>query len=389
MTPKTFIGLAVVTVAVTAAAVYSAQQHYSVARTERSEQVLFPELADQLNEVSFLTVRSADATINMAREEGGWVLAEQWGYPARSEAVRQALVGLAELRAVEPKTRMPERHARLEVQDVTAAGAQSRMLTLKDIDGDLLAEVVVGRKRFDMGGTGGEGIYVRRADEDQVWLARGQFPYNKSVRDWLDRDVTDVDEDRVRRITTVDAEGNELVVVRDAPGDEHFRIDNLPDGFALKDGWQREVDRMGGALSGLLLDSVVPADEKELAETGAVTAEVETFDGLVVRLVMTPEGEGDDATWWTAVTATLSPGADPQPAAEADSDPEAGIEAGTESGTDSEADSPLLSPDQVQAESIAISERVAGWLYQLAEYQVGALRTRLGDLEKKPDDESS
>ena len=57
---------------------------------------------------------------------------EKGGYPADVAKVQQALLGLADLTFVEPKTRKPDLYPRLEVEDADKPGTKSTLVTVTD-----------------------------------------------------------------------------------------------------------------------------------------------------------------------------------------------------------------------------------------------------------------
>ena len=359
MTPKAFIGLAIVTVLVAGGAALSVIDRYGVAQTSRSEELLFPDLVDKVNQVTALEVQNKDATLVMERRGDGWVMAGNHDYPVRQGKTRQAIIGLSQLRVVEAKTRKPDRFQRLQVEDLSAEDAQSILFRLKDSDGNSVAEVILGKRRYNLGGSEEQGVYLRRPGENQAWLARGRLTVDKSAKDWLERDIVDIRIKRARRITTIDAEGNTLVAEKQAPGDEHYGLLDMPTDVKLKERWQWDVDGLGSAMTTLELDDVVPASEKELAADQVVKAEVETFGGLIVKIAMVPDGEHTWATFSAEVNA------------EAKAEPE---------GEDEER---IRTPEEVKKEVEEINARVNGWVYKLPDWKVKPLRLRLVDLKAK------
>ena len=76
--------------------------------------------------------------------------------------MRALLVKLAEAELVEGKTRNKDRYALLELEDPAAKDAKSRLLRLLDDKGVVIAEAIVGKKRFDAFGGSKSGTYVRK-----------------------------------------------------------------------------------------------------------------------------------------------------------------------------------------------------------------------------------
>lgn len=293
MTPKSVIGLGVVTfVAVVAAAVSIADQ-YGKTRQAGIEEPIVAGLEDRINDVASLSVKSSDDAFTVNRGANGWTIAEKGGFPADGKMVRRVLFQLSQLRLIEPKTQMSERYPLLEVEDVTA-DAKSALLTIADESGAVAASVIVGKTKLDLAGATGKGVYLRRPDEKQAWLARGELTVRKSVSDWLAKDILNIGEDGIRRVTSTQADGEVIVYSRDDPTSKEFVIADLPEGKSLKKDVLKDLP---AALSGLRLTDVAPASEKALPSDRMIRAEVLTFDGLIVDIGMQDSEEGIWATF--------------------------------------------------------------------------------------------
>ena len=99
---------------------------------------LFADLAARINDARSITITAKGKSFSITREDGIWSVTERGGYPARLEAVKKALIGLAGAKSVEAKTSNPASYSRLDVIDPTDAGATSVQITVKDGDADQL-----------------------------------------------------------------------------------------------------------------------------------------------------------------------------------------------------------------------------------------------------------
>jgi hypothetical protein len=362
MTPRTFTGLAIVTVAFAAAAAYGVVARYGTSGPQTAETLMFPGLADKINSVTELSVQSADKTVVVKKTDTGWVIANTYNYPAVDASVREALIGVSRLTLVDPKTKMPDRFSRLEVEDV-GKDAHSRLWQLKDAGGNVLADVIMGKRRYDLGGAEENGIYVRKPGTTQAWLARAKLPDDKDSMAWIDRKIVDVRKRRIEKITTIDANGATLTVSRQDPDAEDYVVDNLPPGFKLKDRYQWDVNGMGLTLTGMQFDAVMPLADlhKDFTAPPVEKAEVETHDGLILHIAMLKSSDDSSAPWWVVVSADTDPNVKATPSGE---------------GPDH-----IGTPEEVQKEAAAINAKTKGWAYQLSESQTRSLRVRLADLQ--------
>lgn len=289
MTPKSFLGLGIVTAVAVVAAVVSVARQYTDSRSFSGESPVIIGLEDKLNSVAEFSVKTAEGTFTIHRNGGTWTMAEKGDYPVNEDVVRSMLFQLSQLRMAEAKTQMPERYPRIEVEDVNAKDAKSALLTVKDATGGVLANLIIGKLKSDAAGAEGSGVYLRKPGEAQAWLARGAFEMPRTAAVWLVRNIVDIGEKRIRRVAIVQPDGETLIVLKDKAEDRKFAIQGLADGKKVKDS---ELAGFGAALSGLDLGDVMPAAQKPLPVDNSVRAEVTTFDGLVISVVMEKSDKG-------------------------------------------------------------------------------------------------
>ncbi|HXC28870.1 MAG TPA: DUF4340 domain-containing protein [Stellaceae bacterium] len=254
-----------------------------------------PGLADKLATLDFMRLRRGDVTVNFRQSEHGWVVVEKGGYPADQTRLRQLLLQLAELQLVEPKTDRPELLSRLDLDD--PANGNSTLVTIGDRNGTAAGQIIIGRARpSDIEG-GQAGVYVRKPDSEQAWLARGSFELGGDALSWLDRRILDIAPGRVASVVLTMPDGNSVTLARGS-ADLPLAIDGLPADAKPKP--DEALAAPAGALEALDLADVKPASEQPLSETGVTTAAFTTFDGLVVGLrLSSPEKED-----WLAIDVT-------------------------------------------------------------------------------------
>ncbi|EKE70173.1 DUF4340 domain-containing protein [Oceanibaculum indicum] len=344
MTARGFWILFVVTLLAVGAAGHAAWQRHAAAIGSVSAEPVFPNLTDRLNEVAAIQLEDRRDSVTLVRAGEGWVVENAHNYPARGEAVRALLLALADMRIVEAKTERPEMFARLEVEPLDAEEARSRRVTVLDGAGKVLAELIVGKKRFGQGGQP-DAHYVRRPDGGQAFLAESRLDPRTEAIDWLDRRIADVSRGRVKQVVIDHPEGGSLTVAKDSREGNEFRIVDLPEGMKVEN--QFTVNATAGTLDKLVFDAVMPAEGIALQE--AVTRYT-TFDGLAVTIGFAER----DGKLWTRYTAAALPDA----------------------------------ADEVKAEAAEINARAEGWAYRLADFKNEQLRRKLEDLAKKQEGSS-
>jgi hypothetical protein len=302
MKPRSFATLVVVTVVALAIAIttYAAQNRWSQAKVSGAG--LFPGLAAQAGRIARIELRQGDKTLALARDKEGWSLAEQGGYPAKPEAVRALLVKLAGAELVESKTRNKDRYALLELEDPEAKEAKSRLLRLLDDKGGVVAEAVIGKKRFDAFGGSKSATYVRRPGDAQTWLSNADLDASLSVRDWVQAGVLDVPAAKIAKVT-VEIPGEEpLVIARDAGDAAKYALVGMPEGKKLKEG--AGIDAIVRAAGNIELENVRKSAAAPAPGGEAGVAKIEVDGGLAVTLRLRKEGEDT----WVSLEATGAEG---------------------------------------------------------------------------------
>ncbi len=350
MSPRSLLALIAVTAVCVVAAVLGVTRYYGAVQTKSVEAPVFPELEERANEVSEIAVRDDDSDFTIKRDGEVWVVADKQDYPARVERVREAVFQLSQLRLSEPKTKLAELYPRIEVEDLDSEDAKSKWVQIKNTEGEVLAELIVGKQRFNVARPGGSGVYIRRPGEEQAWLAKGALDIATDDVDWLAKDIIDLPAERVQRVTTTDADGAVLVISRENPDQEDFEVSGVPEGEELKEEVDTTLKDMAAALAELRLNDVAPAADFNFEGEGSLRAEVVSFGGWVVDVAMI---EKDEDTWARFELTKASPG--------------------TATATDAGAPEDALS----QA-----AERVEGWAYKVPDFKIKHLKTRMADLLK-------
>ncbi len=346
MSPRAFIGWAVVTLATLVAAIAVTLAQPETAKVQLATESAFPELRAAPDAASRVSIRSHAETLTLQRrDDGAWVLSEKYDYPVDESRLRELIAGLSDMRLAEAMTKRPERFARLQVEDVEGEGAKSRLLRIEAADGRVLAEAILGksRSRFTSGREGG--TYLRRSGELQAWLATGRVDLKAGPAAWLRKDLVNLPAEQVQRIEIAAPETDVQILAKEGP-DQPYRLEAPPEGRELK---VSEAERLAGALSFLTFEDVRPAAELASAAPRHRIS-VTSFDGLRVTAEVAEDGEDR----WVTFAAETMDGAGAEESAEA----------------------------AEKAEQIA--RRVGGWAYKLPDFATKRLTTGIDQLLTEP-----
>jgi hypothetical protein len=254
----------------------------------------FPALPGRLEAAQRIEIRQGAASLTLQRSPGNlWLLPEKGGYPARGDRVRELLVGLTELRLAERRTADPESLARLGLDD---PGPNSTAVLLRVLDGAgaPLAALIVGRRRTRTQGGVPESAYIRRPGENQSYLAEGRIPVDADAQLWIEREIANLPEERVRRVIAV-RDGRTVELLREEGPDGRLRI-VLPGDAPPAD--EVSLDEVGRALEGLTLLDVRP----EAQAPGQPAGEGRFI--LTDNLIVTARMRQDGGNVWMTISAT-------------------------------------------------------------------------------------
>jgi len=283
MTPRLLSALAAASVVAVIAAGYAVNQEHGF-ETATINSKVFPELRDKLNDVSQLKLVTNQRQMTLVRKDGNWQMLESDGYPGEVKNIQKVLIGLADLVYAEPKTSKPDLYAKLDVRDPSISESRGRHVTVLGKDGTTVADVILGKTRYNMPGTTRDGIYLRFPDQPQTWLAIGQLEASRLPGDWLKTDIVDIDGKTVKQARFRHPDGETLTVQKTAEDDKAFQLVDLPADKKLK--FESDPENMATVLEKLELEDVRKASHFDFSPANIVTASFQTFDGLIIDLEM-------------------------------------------------------------------------------------------------------
>jgi hypothetical protein len=381
MRKTAFFALSIATVLAVAAAVFVSKQR--APESELAQSALFPGLAEHINDVARIEVKSKDQKTTVRKDGERWVIEDRGGYPALFDKVKATVVAVADLDVLEPKTTNKELYPRLGVEGIDAEPSSSVLVSLADGQSKPLAALLVGKPR-----SGGPlGTYVRRPDEPQAWLVRGQVEVSADPVEWMERELLNIAPERIREITIEKAGDKPVRVFKKEPKDKDFVLADLPKGAKLKS--QLTLNGLANALEQLRLDDVKKRAGFELPKERTVTT-LRGFDGLVAVVQSAVIDDKTHAVFEfshdaaAAVEPEKKPAPPDQAPAAAGAEKSAGApQAPTAPPPDapkSDVPAPEPAKPSVADEVATLNAKVAEWVYLLPSYKAKLLAEGLSDL---------
>ena len=395
MKPKTLMILAGITLVVIVGAAFFGQERKD--KPNQSGELVFPGLMAQINDIVEMTIETKDQTVTLVRQDEKWSVKEKGGYTASFEKVKPVLIGMAELRIREPKTKNPDLYEKLGLQDHHTEGSSSTLITLKAKRSNVVATMLLGNERPGKGTPTQSELYIRKPDDPQTWLVSGKLPIEKVADEWLEKDLLKIASKRVQRVYVTHPGGDTLKVYKDTPDALDFKVRDLPKGKKVNS--QFNVNNVANTLAQLEMEDVKKSDELEFSSKSGLQAVVETFDGL--RL--TVETMNKDEVVYSKIAAAFDPTLVYKEPAKTSSEEKKEVKSAEDSGKDvkesdannkKESDdkaekevepkeSILNSEEDVQKEVATINAKLKDWIFELPKFKVDNISKKKTDLIAK------
>ncbi|MBL8645461.1 MAG: DUF4340 domain-containing protein [Rhodospirillaceae bacterium] len=365
MSMKSFLVLCAATVAAVIVAILVVAAQPSYESPDAKGELVFPNLVASINTLKTVSVKTKDGTYTMDLNEGGWQFRERDNFAADDKKIAELVLRLARMQKLEAKTKVESSYERLDLGSPEVKDSRAKQVTLIDRDGKVMAEVIVGKRKFTLGSKEG-GTYIRVPGDPQTWLALGELTPGEKARDWLKRDIADIKDKDLKRVQVTHPNGEKVIVSKAKPDDVSFKIQGIPGGREPSTDFV--ADEFGRVLTLFMLDDVDKLADVKFPADKTIKAEFEGFAGFKVLL---DYAEVDGKHWVKvrgeagapskAVPAANTP--PPSAAAAPDSQPEAATDWA-----------------KVMAD---LNARADGWAFEVPAYEVAPLKKRMADVTKK------
>ena len=185
-------------------------------------QLFYPEFesATQAQSLQVSAVDPESAVLkrfSVEKEDGLWRIPSHYNYPAEAAArlatTATSVMGISRDSLV---GRLANEHERLGVvdplsDDIEDPESVGERLTLKDADGEVVVDYIIGNEAGDVvlseeerpfGNNADEKYYyVRRADEQQTYKVKLKIDLSTKFSDWIDPDLLRIDRNDITKIT--------------------------------------------------------------------------------------------------------------------------------------------------------------------------------------------
>jgi len=346
---------------------------------------VFPELLPRVNDATYIKIQTSQDTLTLTKDQDVWTVKENDNYPAAISKVRELVLGVGNLKLVEPKTKKPENYVRIGLQDVTEEGANSTQITIIAGSDKKLADLIIGNSKQAKSDASQKSYYIRKTDEPQSWLADGNLPDKWEPKDWLDVDIIEIKRDRIQQVKVSHEDGELVYIHRDNPNVRDFTLDSLQPGEQVTAPY--EVNNIATTFTKMTFDDVVSAANAGVGDNPVYSAVLTTFDGLEITFEAFTKDDKHFATYSARVNEEAAKSSQEILSQQESTDKasEVTLEAPSVDphASSSKKKVELKSTEEVKQEVEQFNKRWQNWMYQLPEFRVKNIGKKKADLLKK------
>lgn len=300
---KFVIKLALFTLVVTVAAFSVYYERLSGTISKVTETLVFPAMGSEIGSIRKITIKNSQGSqkesFTIVPEGKHWKVLEKGGYLARDTAIRETLLGLTELVYLEAKTKDPNRHKKLNLEDTNLRTSKATQIILEDDSGRILVDAHFGKRVQNLSG-GTPSAYFRQSNDAQTWLVRGELDLRGEILDWLSVVLLSIQRERILE-AIFQSSNQPTLVLRYNTDMERFDIQDLSKDREMKSRYR--VLNVGTIPENLTLKDVRPA--KLTPDPNLRSVAWQTTDGLIVKLKLARE-DGSDKRQWAHISAVTT-----------------------------------------------------------------------------------
>jgi len=250
-------------------------------QSEKDKPPFFPELSEQIETISHISIKGYGESINLSRIDNVWGVDEFDAYPALPDKVKSTVLGVVDLKINAEKTALPRLYHRLGVEGPEVEDTTSLLLKLSDTKKDTLVDVIVGKPRRSSASQSTPGLYVRRPNEELSYLVNGVLDISAIKTDWIERTLFDIPAEAIKSVRIDHPDGDTFTLFKNEKGQEQFELQNLP--YGKKIASELIIKRFGSILQDMQINGA--RSQESLEKQGdIIQSQIITFEGIIANV---------------------------------------------------------------------------------------------------------
>lgn len=248
-------------------------------QTGDSNDYVFPDLRGMAEKISRIEIVRKSTQFELVRVADDWQNSGLEGFPAKQELVEGILASIAEIKYLEPKTKLEKHYPELGVENPGPDSEATRLVLKKGEE--IVADLIVGQTKKGSG-ENSNAFYIRLANDERAWCVQGNLDVRRDMADWSDRFIADIKPGLIDSMSISQDDGEKIELLRKQPDDSRLTLMNVP-GNAKVDR-QYQIDYMAELFNNLSFDDVKKTVPKEFASARSVELLVHTRDQLMIMM---------------------------------------------------------------------------------------------------------
>lgn len=241
-----------------------------------SDELFFPNLLDQVNEIAQIRIQTAQREINVRLVDDVWRVQQQSSYFADFKKVQNVIVSMSQVRKLEKKTREAERFAELDLAGVDIENSQTVQIQLISAQNEVMADLLLGKSKSSQSNPQLRLMYVRSPELTQAWLTETALEVPTESLDWINREIIDINDDRVSEVQLILPKQADVRVFQSNEDVRKFDLADVPQGFQVRH--QFLVNNIGGLFKKLIFERVAEVSGWQSSSE----IRMKTLDGLII-----------------------------------------------------------------------------------------------------------
>lgn len=197
-------------------------------------ELYFPELNEKINDVSLIKISQSGESFEIVRKNDEWLLKNKDNFPADNNKVKTNLIAASNAIKIEPKTQREHLFTKLDLEEPSSADAKSYLMELYSDDNNILASVIVGKRKLNLNKIGEFGVYLRKPGTNETWLVSANLNASDGVNNWISTRLFDLVPDDIRMLDISRGDRTPLKFGRDPVDNNQFKMIDFLSGIETR-----------------------------------------------------------------------------------------------------------------------------------------------------------
>ena len=254
---------------------------------QNTGEYFYPELKSKLASVTEVELDDSVSKLILTKDTvtNTWVAKNKANYPIDFNKLKNLLVGVAELKIIEAKTNNPDNFTLLSLNQIRGDEISGAIKVLAKLDhGDQpVIDLLLGKRSgVHLRDNYLDEIYVRKNNDNQVWLVTGKLPTAFNFANLVIQPLFKMSATEIQSLSIQHPKQERLVLYKDTKESLDYKIGGLPKSQKIKA--QYLANMIPATIANLTFDDTVAASTDKTNWQSSSIIKFKTFNKLAVEL---------------------------------------------------------------------------------------------------------